>query len=238
MGRGIVNIDNKNKLMGRAIVNYDFVDDSEMNSSIEGDLVKYAVEYSSMGVPNPNIIEDRNLANGEISSGDFYDAVGKPNLGGDDFYDATGEEEDTFAEDSMPDQSVDQYENARGKKRRKGFVDKYMDARAERRKNRSGFFNKLLDVQKQRQEAKFGAKDKMAQAQLESARQQGALAQSDVATASALANASKSSGSSSKTSSEGKSGWSGLSKNAKIGIVIGGVAVLGFVGYMLLKKKK
>jgi hypothetical protein len=207
--------------MGRAIVNYDFVDDSEMNSSIEGDLVKYAVEYSTMNTPNPNIIEDRNLANGDISSGDFYDADGKPNLGGDDFYDATGSEEDTFAEDSMPDQTVDEYENARGKKKKK-----------------KTFFNKLLDVQADRQKMKFGAKDKMAQAQLESARQQGALAQSDVATASALANASKSSGSSSKTSSEGKSGWSGLSTTAKVGIVIGGVAVLGFVGYMLLRKKK
>jgi len=226
--------------MGRAIVNYDFVDDSEMNSSIEGDLVKYAVEYSTMNTPNPNIIEDRNLAHGEIGDGEFYDADGKPNLGGDDFYDATGEDFDTFAEDSMPDQSVDEYENARGRKskKRKRFLDKFMDARAERRKNRSGFFNKLLDVQKQRQEAKFGAKDKMAQAQLESAKQQGALAQSDVATATALANASKTSGSTDKTSSGEKSGWSGLSKTAKIGIVIGGVAVLGFVGYMLVKKKK
>lgn len=207
--------------MGRAIVNYDFVDDSEMNSSIEGDLVKYAVEYSTMNQPNPNIIEDRNLANGDISSGDFYDASGRPNMGGDDFYDATGEDNDTFAEDSMPDQSVDEFENARGKKKKK-----------------KSFFNKLLDVQAERQKMKFGAKDKMAQAQLESARQQGALAQSDVATANALASASKSSGSSSKTSSEGKSGWSGLSTTAKVGIVIGGVAVLGFVGYMLLKKKK
>jgi hypothetical protein len=225
--------------MGRAIVNYDFVDDSEMNSSIEGDLVKYAVEYSTMGVPNPNIIEDRNLANGDISSDEFYDADGKPNLGGDDFYDATGGEEDTFADDSMPDQSVDEYENARGKKRkRKGFLDKLREDRKEIRKNRSGFFNKLLDVQKQRQEMKFGAKDKMAQAQLESAKQQGALAQSDVATATALASANKLGGTTDKTSSEGKSGWSGLSTTAKVGIVIGGVAVLGFVGYMLIKKKK
>jgi len=220
MGRAIVNM-NSNR-MGRGIVNYDFVDDSEMNSSIEGDLVKYAVEYSTMGVPNPNIIEDRNLSNGDIGSGEFYDAIGKPNLGGDDFYDATGEDEDTFAEDSMPDQSVDEFENARGKKRRK----------------KNSFFNKLLDVQAERQKMKFGAKDKQAQAQLESAKQQGALAQSDVATATALANASKSSGSSSKTSSGEKSGWSGLSTTAKVGIVIGGVAVLGFVGYMLMRKKK
>jgi hypothetical protein len=91
---------------------------------------------------------------------------------------------------------------------------------------------------------KFGAKDKMAQAQLESSKQQGALAQSDVATATALANASKSSGSTNKTSGstdnteKEKTGWSGLSKGAKIGIVVGGVAVLSFVGYMLLRKKK
>jgi len=224
--------------MGRAIVNYDFTDGREQDvmSSIDGNLVKYAVEYSTMGVPNPNIIEDRNLANGEISSGDFYDASG--GMGGDDFYDATGDDNDTFADDSMPDQSVDQFENARGrKKKRKGFFDKVMDARKERRKNRSGFFNKLLDVQKQRQQAKFGAKDKMAQAQLESSRQQGALAQSDVATATALANASKTSGSTDKTSGE-KTGWSALSTGAKVGIVVGGVAVLGFVGYMLLRKKK
>lgn len=210
--------------MGRAIVNYDFVDDSEMNSSIEGDMVKYAVEYSTMNQPNPNVIEDRNLAHDDISMGEFYDADGgRPNMGGDDFYDATGIDNDTFAEDSMPDQSVDEYENAKGKKKKR---------------RRGGFFSKLLDVQRERQKLKFGAKDKMAQAQLESARQQGALAQSDVATANALASASKSSGSSSKTSSGGKSGWSGLSTTAKVGIVIGGVAVLGFVGYMLLKKKK
>ena len=208
--------------MGRAIVNYDFVDDSEMSSSIEGDLVKYAVEYSTMNEPNPNIIEDRNLANGDISSGDFYDAIGRPNMGGDDFYDATGIDNDSFAEDSMPDQTVDEYENVKGKKRRK---------------KKKRFFDKLLDVQAERQKMKFGAKDKMAQAQLESARQQGALAQSDVATANALASASKSSGSSDKSASETKSGWSGLSTTAKVGIVIGGVAVLGFVGYMLLKNK-
>ena len=208
--------------MGRAIVNYDFVDDSEMSSSIEGDLVKYAVEYSTMNEPNPNIIEDRNLANGDISSGDFYDAIGRPNMGGDDFYDATGIDNDSFAEDSMPDQTVDEYENVKGKKRRK---------------KKKRFFDKLLDVQAERQKMKFGAKDKMAQAQLESARQQGALAQSDVATANALASASKSSGSSNKSASETKSGWSALSTTAKVGIVIGGVAVLGFVGYMLLKNK-
>ena len=209
--------------MGRAIVNYDFTDGQEQDvmSSIDGNVVKYAVEYSTMGVPNPNIIEDRNLANGEIGSGEFYDASG--GMGGDDFYDATGEDNDTFAEDSMPDDMVDkEFENARGKK--KG-------------KKRKSFFNRLLDVQSERQKMKFGAKDKMAQAQLESARQQGALAKSDVATATALANASKSSGSSNKASGE-KSGWSALSTGAKVGIVVGGVAVLGFVGYMLLRKKK
>lgn len=223
MGRAIVNM-NSNR-MGRGIVNYDFTDGREQDvmSSIDGNLVKYAVEYSTMGVPNPNVIEDRNLANGEISSGDFYDASG--GMGGDDFYDATGSDNDTFAEDSMPDSMVDsEFENARGKKRGK---------------KRKGFFNKLLDVQSDRQKMKFGAKDKMAQAQLESSKQQGALAQSDVATATALANASKSSGSTNKTSSSGeKSGWSALSKGAKIGIVVGGVAVLGFVGYMLFRKKK
>jgi len=221
------------------IFDYDFISSSEADpmSSIDGNVVKYAVEYSTMGVPNPNIIEDRNLANGEIGTGDFYDASG--NMGGDDFYDATGDDFDTFTDDSMPDSMVDEFENAKGRKRkkRKRFLDKYMDARAERRKNRSGFFNKLLDVQKQRQQAKFGAKDKMAQAQLESAKQQGALAQSDVATATALANASKTSGSADRTSEE-KTGWSGLSTGAKVGIVVGGVAVLGFVGYMLLRKKK
>jgi hypothetical protein len=222
MGRAIVNM-NSNR-MGRGIVNYDFTDGREQDvmSSIDGNLVQYAIEDGNTSMPNPNIIEDRNLANGEISSGDFYDASG--GMGGDDFYDATGVDNDTFADDSMPDQSIDQFENARGRKRKK-------------RKKRGGFFNKLLDVQKQRQQAKFGAKDKMAQAQLESAKQQGALAQSDVATATALANASKTSGSADKTSEE-KTGWSGLSKGAKIGIVVGGVAVLGFVGYMLLRKKK
>jgi len=237
MGRAIVNM-NSNR-MGRGIVNYDFTDGREQDvmSNIDGNLVKYAVEYGYTGMPNPNVIEDRNLANGEISSGDFYDASG--GMGGDDFYDATGDDNDTFADDSMPDQSIDQFENARGRKRkkRKRFFDKVMDARKERRKNRSGFLNKLLDVQKQRQQAKFGAKDKMAQAQLESAKQQGALAQSDVATATALANASKTSGSADRTSEE-KTGWSALSTGAKVGIVVGGVAVLGFVGYMLLRKKK
>ena len=210
--------------MGRGIVNYDFTDGREQDvmSSIDGNVVKYAVEYSTMGVPNPNIIEDKNLANGEIGSGEFYDASG--GIGGDDFYDATGDDNDTFAEDSMPDAMANEFENALGRKKKK-------------RRKRGGFFNKLLDVQKQRQQMKFGAKDKMAQAQLESARQQGALAQSDVATANALANASKSSGSSNKTSGE-KTGWSALSKGAKIGSVVGGVAVLGFVGYMLLRKKK
>ena len=225
MGRGIVN-KNEN-FMGRAIVNYDFNNEQELDpmSSIDGNVVKYAVEYSTMNTPNPNIIEDRNLANGEIGSGDFYDADGESDFGGDDFYDATGEDDDTFAEDSMPDSMFDgDYENAGGKKK-KG--------------RRKGFFQRLLDVQSERQKMKFGAKDKMAQAQLESARQQGALAKSDVATANALASASKSSGSNAKTSSSGeKSGWSGLSKGAKIGIVVGGVAVLGFVGYMLLRKKK
>ena len=211
--------------MGRAIVNYDFTDGREQDvmSNIDGNLVPYAVEYSTMGVPNPNIIEDRNLANGEISSGDFYDASG--GMGGDDFYDATGSDNDTFAEDSMPDSMIDRdFDNALGRGK-KG------------KKRGKSFFNKLLDVQSNRQKMKFGAKDKMAQAQLESARQQGALAQSDVATANALANASKSSGSSNKTSGE-KTGWSALSKGAKIGIVVGGVAVLGFVGYMLFRKKK
>lgn len=219
-------------------INYDFADDSEMISSIEGDILKYAVQTASEGIENPNIVEDRNLANGEISSGEFYDAVGRPNMGGDDFYDATGDDFDSFAEDSMPDQSIDEFENARGKKRkRKRFIDRVMDNRAERRKNRQGFLKNLLEVQKQRQQMKFGAKDKMAQAQLESAKQQGALAQSDVATANALASASRSSDSSDKSASETKSGWSGLSTTAKVGIVIGGVAVLGFVGYMLLKNK-
>lgn len=227
MGRGIVN-KNEN-FMGRAIVNYDFNNEQELDpmSSIDGNVVKYAVEYSTMNTPNPNIIEDRNLAYGDIGSGDFYDADGESNLGGDDFYDATGEDDDTFAEDSMPDSMFDgDYENAGGK-RRKG------------KKRGKGFFNKLLDVQRERQKMKFGAKDKMAQAQLESARQQGALAQSDVATANALASASKSSSSNANKSSSGeKSGWSGLSTGAKVGIVVGGVAVLGFVGYMLLRKKK
>lgn len=208
--------------MARPIVNYDFVDDSEMVSSVEGDLVKYAVEYSTMSVPNPNWIESSDLANGDISS-DFYGSHGS-NLGGDDFYDATGEDGDTFAEDSMPDQTIDEYENVKGKKRKK----------------KKGFFNKLLDVQAERQKMKFGAKDKMAQAQLESARQQGALAQSDVATATALANASKSSGSNAKTSgsSDGSSGWGALSSTAKIGIVLGGVAVIGLTIFFVMKKKK
>jgi hypothetical protein len=207
--------------MGRAIVNYDFTDGREQDvmSNIDGNLVPYAVEYSTMGVPNPNIIEDRNLANGEISSGDFYDASG--GMGGDDFYDATGSDNDTFAEDSMPDSMIDRdFDNALGRGK-KG------------KKRGKSFFNKLLDVQSNRQKMKFGAKDKMAQAQLESARQQGALAQSDVATANAIANASKSSGSNNE-----KTGWSALSTGAKVGIVVGGVAVLGFVGYMLLRKKK
>jgi hypothetical protein len=105
--------------MGRAIVNYDFTDGREQDimSNIDGNLVQYAIEDGNTSMPNPNIIEDRNLANGEISSGDFYDASG--GMGGDDFYDATGDDNDTFADDSMPDQSIDQFENARGRKRKK-----------------------------------------------------------------------------------------------------------------------
>lgn len=87
------------------IVNQEYIDDSAY-SLVDGDIVKYAVEYGTMNVPNPNVIESTALGN-DLMGDDYYDSAdGDADVGGDDFYDATGEDGDDFADDYMPDDKM------------------------------------------------------------------------------------------------------------------------------------
>jgi hypothetical protein len=175
-----------------------------VNSNMIGDVVNYAVEYSTMNSPNPNIIEDNNLAD----QSEFYDAAEGSEDNGDDFYDATGGEYDdaSFASDSMPDMTTYDFHDFLG------FGKGAKERRA---------------IKREKNQLKFGAKNTLAQAQLESAKQQGAVAESDNALASKIA---ASSPKSTKTS--------GLSMGAKIGIGVGILAVLGTITYFIITKKK
>ena len=101
MGRAIVN----SSANGQQIVNKEYVDDSAY-SLVDGDIVKYAVEYGSTSGVNPNVIESTALGNDLMGDDYFNSADGNVDVGGDDFYDATGEESDNFADDYMPDDRI------------------------------------------------------------------------------------------------------------------------------------
>lgn len=95
--------------MIKPIRNTEFIDDA-LSSGVDGDLVKYAVEYATTDVVNPNIRENSALGR-DLMGDEFYDASGnRPDFGGDDFYDAKDIANDTFADDSIPDGYVgDEY---------------------------------------------------------------------------------------------------------------------------------
>ncbi|HRH52613.1 MAG TPA: hypothetical protein PLN38_04805 [Chitinophagales bacterium] len=183
--------------MGKAIIN------RKKQSNMIGDVVNYAVEYSTMNSPNPNIIEDNNLA----GQSEFFDAA-EGGDSGDDFYDATGGEYDdaSFASDSMPDMTTYDFHDFLG------FGKGARERRA---------------MKREKNQLKFGAKNTLAQAQLESAKQQGKIAESDNALASKIA-----------ASSPNSTKKSGLSMGAKIGIGVGILAVLGTITYFIITKKK
>lgn len=193
--------------MAQAINDPEFIDD-QLSSGVDGDLVRYAVEYSDMSPVNPNIIEASALSR-DLSGDEFYDAVGsKPNLGGDDFYDATGDDEQDYADEVMPDSEMD---GADGE----DYSNLTLISKKKRKKLKTGL-------------KKFGKNlEKVGKAGLQAlaTSRQGVTAEAPVMPPPT-------------PPMPEKEGWSALSTASKMAIVIGGLAIVGFAGYMLLRKKK
>jgi len=186
--------------MARAIRDTDFMDDSDV-SGVDGDLVKYAVEYGPMGSVNPNVNENSALGR-DMMGDEFYDAEGeKPTLGGDDFYDAKSEGNDTFADDTMPD-SFDGGED---------------------------YSNLTLINKKKRAKLKKSLK--------KAGKDIGKFAKSGLGLLAGGGAAAGQMSAPPPPPEPTRKGWSGLSTGAKAAIVVGGLAVVGTIGYFLLKKK-
>jgi hypothetical protein len=193
--------------MAKAINDPEFIDD-QLSSGVDGDLVRYAVEYSDMSPVNPNIIEASALSR-DLSGDEFYDADGsKPNLGGDDFYDATGDDEQDYTDEVMPDSEMD---GADGE----DYSNLTLISKKKRKKLKTGL-------------KKFGKNiEKVGKAGLQTllAGRQGATPETPPMPPP-------------PPPMPEKKGWAGLSTGSKTAIIIGGLAVLGFAGYMLLRKRK
>jgi hypothetical protein len=187
--------------MAQAIRDSEFMDDT-MSSGVDGDLVKYAVEYGPTGRVNPNVNESSTLAK-DMMGADFYDADGpKPDLGGDDFYDATGEGDQQYEDDFTPDDTdSEDYSNLT-------------------------LINKKKRARMKKGLKKFGKNiEKLGKAGLAALAAKGAA------------------GATAETPPEmpiepEKTGWAGMSTAAKAAIIIGGVAVIGGIGYLIMKKNK
>jgi hypothetical protein len=193
--------------MAKAINDPEFIDD-QLSSGVDGDLVRYAVEYSDMSPVNPNIIEASALSR-DLSGDEFYDADGsKPNLGGDDFYDATGDDEQDYTDEVMPDSEMD---GADGE----DYSNLTLISKKKRKKLKTGL-------------KKFGKNiENVGKAGLQTllAGRQGATPETPPMPPP-------------PPPMPEKKGWAGLSTGSKTAIIIGGLAVLGFAGYMLLRKRK
>lgn len=189
------------------IVNKEYVDDSEY-SLVDGDIVKYAVEYGSTSVPNPNIIESRALGNDLMGDDYFSSAEGKVDVGGDDFYDATGEESDNFADDYMPDErpSFD------------GQEEEYENFTLIGKEKRAKLNRGLKNIGKN-----IGKVGKLGLGALQR-KGEGAGATAPTLPPPPV--------------EQPRKGWAGLSTGAKIAIVGGGLAVLGTVIFLIVRKKK
>lgn len=204
MARALVNY----SANGQQIVNKEYVDDSAY-SLVDGDIVNYAVEYSTMGTPNPNIIESAALGN-DLMGDDYYDSVeGNADVGGDDFYDAKNGEGDDFADDYMPDDKMsldgEEYENFT-------LISKKKRAKLKRGLKK---FGKNLE--------KVG---KVGLAALQKSQQGGAGSSVPTLPPAPI------------QQTPTPKGWAGLSTGAKVAIVGGGLAVLGTIAYFVLNKKK
>jgi len=203
MGRAVVN----SSANGQQIVNREYVDDSAY-SLVDGDIVKYAVEYGNTGVTNPNIIESTALGNDLMGDDYFNSADGNIDIGGDEFYDATGEESDNFADDYMPDERVNV----------DGGDEEYENFTLVSKKKRAKFKRGLKKFGKNLE--KVG---KVGLAALQNKQQGGSTTVPTLPP---------------PPIEEAPKGWAGLSKGAKIAIVGGGLAVLGTIAYFVLSKKK
>lgn len=191
------------------------IEDAALSNGVDGSVLNYAVEYSTMNTPNPNIAEDHMLAD------EFYNSSGG---GGDDFYDATGGP-DEFPDDSQPDARFDgEYSNFTiwSKRRRKGFAKKWKKAGKDIEKGAN----------------KFGKNIEKGARQLGKNLEKVGKVGLDALLASQNGGAAAPAMPMEQPVEQNKKGWSGLSTPAKVGIIVGGIAVVSTVAYLVLNKNK